>query len=115
MTRVIGDLYVTASSDRHYIRRLERLCSLLHQHSWVRGAAMKQGLIDKLIELRWRHRGLYPETVLQIEEALGLLGQHDPPSGPGIRVCESISIPFFNFPYLLDSLLDFIKWNFSFV
>ena len=104
VTKVIGDLYVTASSDRYYIRRLERLCSLLHQHSWVRGAAIKQGLIDKLIELRWRHRGLYPETVLQIEEALGLLGHHDPPSGPGIRVCESISIPL---SFFLSSFLTY--------
>jgi len=86
VTRVISDLWVTASTDHRYIGRLERLSSLLHQHPWVRGVALKSGLKEKLLGLRWEYWDSYPETVLQIEEALGLLGHHDPPVGKGIRI-----------------------------
>ena len=71
-----------------FIKRVERICTLIHEHPWVRGEAIKHRLLEKLLELRWRNNG-HQETILQVEEALALLGYHDPPPGCGIKICES--------------------------
>ena len=88
LARLISDLYVRGSSDLMFIKRVERISTLIHEHPWVRGEAIKHRLLEKLLELRWRYKG-HQETILQVEETLALLGYHDPPPGCGIKICES--------------------------
>ena len=84
--RFVQDLDVSASTDYHYIARLQRLCSNLHHHPWVRHVALKNGAIEKLLHLRWRYGSEHPELMLQLNEALALVGFHDPPKGSGIKI-----------------------------
>lgn len=67
------------------IKPLERLCIHLHKVPWTAGAATKDAAVSKILLLR--HNCDESDGIsLLIQEALGLLGFHDPPSARGPRI-----------------------------
>ena len=87
--KLIGDLKEQVSKSykdtSSCIKPLEALVTHLHKYAWRGGATTKDAALKQILLLR--HKCDESQGIsLLIQESLGLLGYHEPPTGPGIRI-----------------------------
>ena len=63
---------------------METFCNILHQYPYAKGVAVRENAIGELLHIRLRSQN--DAVRLQAQEALDLVGYHDPVKGRGIRI-----------------------------
>jgi len=80
----VNSLRGAGPSETRCLRRLEALCTHLHEFPYGKGVAVREGVVGELLAIRQRTNN--PSIVIQANEALELIGHQDPLPRRGIRV-----------------------------